>query len=141
MAEIAGLSLATSAVQFIDFGCKILSKTYQVYKSSNGLSTQHEALSTVAARLRNMSTRLAEALTKEQGLPKDTIAKMEMQTICEDCRKVADELASILTTSPSHTKLRQALKLHWNEERINSLADRLAEYRQQLILCILMLLR
>ncbi|RYP73040.1 hypothetical protein DL769_004315 [Monosporascus sp. CRB-8-3] len=69
---------------------------------------------------------------------------MEMKTICEDCGKVADELGSILATSPSHTKLnnfRQALKLHWNEERINSLADRLAEYRQQLILCILMFLR
>ena len=141
---MAGLSLATTTVQFIDFGCKILSKTYQVYKSSSGLPEQQETLSEVASRLHKLSSQLAEALATERALPGDTIAKMEMQIICHDCRKVADELASILSTSSDHTKIgsfRQALKLHWNEERINNLADRLVEYRQQLILCILMVLR
>ncbi len=52
MDPLTALSLAGTIVQFVDFGCKLLAKGRELYKSSTGVLTVNEELELTTTDLR-----------------------------------------------------------------------------------------
>jgi hypothetical protein len=138
------LSIAASVVQFVDFASKILSKTYELYKSADGASLENSEHETVTKDLRALNQRLTNRSSRQGSLPKEEYA---LEVICRGCSVIADELLEKLEgikIKGKHTKwksLRQALKTIWSESAIDEVSRRLARYRQELDTQLLVLIK
>lgn len=138
------LSIAASVVQFVDFTSKILSTTYELYKSADGASLENAERETVTKDLQALNKRLTNRSSRRGSLAKEEYA---LETICRGCNVIADELLEKLERiriKGKHTKwksLRQALKSIWSESAIDEVSRRLARYRQELDTQLLVLIK
>lgn len=161
MEPLSGLAIATSAVQFVDFTSKILAGSRELYKSSTGLSKDHAELHVATKTLLN--------LTQTIGRPLDSNGhEAELQVLCQNVHQVAQELFTVLDNIRrddirQQLSLRQqnnlpideskldkvskwdscltALRSVWSQEQIAALAQKLQNFRQQLTLSVVVILR
>ena len=54
MEALTALSVASSVIQFVDFGCKLLSQSRQLYKSAEGILTENVDIEILTQDLINM---------------------------------------------------------------------------------------
>lgn len=62
---LAALSLAASIVQFVDFSSKILSDSYEIYKS--GSTSHHEGIKSITTDLTTLVRRIQNDLEPAAG--------------------------------------------------------------------------
>jgi hypothetical protein len=150
MDGLSALSVAASVAQFIEFGCSLVSKSHQIYKSTRGLSVQHAETENATNRLLELNTRLTisldiDAQSGSYG-PRDSTSIRE---ICRGCVDVSGELLKKLDKlrlsddkRNRHWKsFRQALKSVWSKGAIDEIAKRLQSYKAELDAHILVSLR
>jgi hypothetical protein len=151
MDAITALGVAGNVVQFIDFGQKLLSTSFEIYKATNGASTRNkesetllkdfiESIDTVSADLVQYGTRLG--LTLQQ-----TTSSNGLQEIVDDCRSLAADLLARfeklkLERKPGRWKsVLRAVKCMWAESELQDWQARLVRYQSQLEWRILVSLR
>jgi len=141
------VSVAGNIVQFIQFGCQIVSKGQQIYRSTTGSLTENVDIETVANDLRALSTQLKQSSNSlhGSGVTADEKALHEM---CDKCIDISNNLIAHLdqlkVNEYHHRKwksFRQALKSVWNERELDSIVERLSMFRQELETHILVSLR
>lgn len=137
---MSALSLAGNIVQFVDFSSKIVSKGRRIYLSANGALPKNLELEVVA----NDLARLAQGLSKESNdtarAPNLSEDERALQTMSEECSKIAEELLVRLeklkvksdAKQRGWKSLRQALKSVWGKEELDDLSKRLSLFRDQL---------
>lgn len=141
---IAALGLASNIVQLVDFGSRLLSKSLELYHSSDGFSTDTLELQTIATSLQGLSRDLAHPST---GMIRLSHHEADLISLARICKGIADELleaTSQLTVQGSHRKFKSflvALKSIWKPEKIDRLATRLDSARSQMVLCLLRSMR
>lgn len=138
--SVAALSLASSIVQFLDFGGKLFSTTKELYTSTTGLLADNVELETIASSLSHLSEDLANTHSKNiRPSPTDT----DLANLAQDCKKIADELLAALDQlrlRGSGTKwqcFRVALKKIWRSAKIEEMVKRLDACRSQLTTCLM----
>lgn len=147
MEPLAALSLAANVGQIVDFSLRIVSKSSELYRSSNGRLVQHTDLATTSADLCQLTTQLSESITPHHECPVLSEDETALLTLCKGCIEVSNEvqlgLAKLqIVGQPSRRRsLRKALKSIWSKEHIAYLQSRLVEYRSQLDSRILIGLR
>ena len=62
MDPLSALSLAGNVAQFIEFGCSLVSKTRQIYKSANGATISQVETAIATRRLLELTRRLKSSL-------------------------------------------------------------------------------
>jgi hypothetical protein len=148
MAEaIAAFGLAANVVQFIDFGSKLTSSFWHLYKSGrDGVEEVSFAphLQTMTSDLQNILDGLVDQESGDGSHDDSGLRKL-----AEDCKAQAAELQTLLgslgTAGNGKFGKREALKAAfravWKEDEINSFEVRLGQFRQQLTLHLLSSLR
>ena len=148
MAEaIAAFGLAGTVMQFIEFGSKLASSFWQLYKSGrDGAEDVFFAphLQTMTSDLQNILDCLVDSESQDRSHDDSGLCKL-----AEDCQMQAVELQSLLTSLNSagsgkfgkREALKCAFKAVWKEDEIKSFETRLGQFRQQLILHLLTSLR
>lgn len=123
MAEaLAGLSLACNIIQLIEFSCKILIDSREVYNSKVGLASQHVALESIAKGAKDLSDNIAAQPN----------ASSSLITLADQSKRPAQDLLDAidkLRRKPSHSKwdsFRVALKTVLRESKINQIHQDLA---------------
>jgi 6-phosphogluconate dehydrogenase len=146
MDPISALGIAAAAVQFIDFGSKLVSRSKEIYQSSSGFSAEHVDLTETTNKMISLSQNLESTL---QNSASQTLEFHESQLleVCRQCLQISSELITAINkirTQGGHRKwnsFEQAFKSIWSQGQLDKLRKRLDESRQQLIVHILVSLR
>ncbi|TGO49410.1 hypothetical protein BOTNAR_0432g00010 [Botryotinia narcissicola] len=147
MDPVSAISLAAAVAQFIDYSCKIVCKSKEIYNSTSGLTTEHDRTETATLRLKELtqSIRLPPKITNSGS----SIVHSRLQIITQECFLVSNTLINQLNqlkapTRSQHPKwksFRMALKSVWTKHEIDEFALRLRDLRKELDTELLLLLR
>ncbi|KAL4725713.1 hypothetical protein ACLX1H_007864 [Fusarium chlamydosporum] len=140
-----GISLAASIIQIIDVSSRVVSKSIEIYQSTDHQLIEHREIDHITRALSASARQIRKSIGDNRDPKHDT--EIEQLRLATDCQKIAAELLKALERLKNcgqhgrWSSLRQGLKVVWNEEKIASLETRLDRYRQQMIQCILETLR
>jgi hypothetical protein len=139
MEALAVIGLVGNIVQFVDFGSKLISKSIQLYQSSDGVLTENINMETATNHLFRLNNKLENAA--------NSTGDKALQALCKSCGTVADELLGALDKLKVHEEkkkwksMRKALRSLWSKEKIQEIEKQLASFREELNLHIVVDLR
>ncbi|KAI9853263.1 MAG: hypothetical protein M1824_001460, partial [Vezdaea acicularis] len=130
MEALAIIGLVGNIVQFIDFSGKLISKSTELYRSSEGALAENIDIETITKHL----------LTLNKSLEDTTNASSDaaLERLCASCNTVANELLMALdkvklkSGQQKWKSLRKALQSVWSKEKIMKLDQQLAGFRDEL---------
>lgn len=139
MEPLAIVSLVGNILQFVDFSSKLISKSTELYRSSDGALAENIDIETVIKDLLLLNSKLKNttAATGDDALEK----------LCTSCGTAADELLVALDKvkvkgKPDKWKsIRKALRTIWSKEEIEGLDRRLGMLKDELNLRVVVGLR
>ena len=138
METLAVVSLAGNILQFLNFIGATISKTRQIHASTSGNLKEHDDLEGITTDLKDLASRLQKSTEQVDPV---------LAQLCSSCSEVADELLKSLKYLGVKGKLkrsesfRKALKALWGKEKLRSLEERLAGFREELLLHVAVDLR
>jgi hypothetical protein len=149
---LTALSVASSVVQFVDYGTKLLSKTSELYK--NGSLADNDELELVTKDLTRLTGDLVlgkeqqdDADTNDPGAGEDTA----LQELARSCNDVGEQLLAQLRTlkvTKSGNKLEhgleslgKSLRSLWKRSKVENIEKRLRKVREELDTRILALIK
>jgi N-terminal domain on NACHT_NTPase and P-loop NTPases len=130
METLALIGLVGNIVQFLEFSGTLISKSAQLYQSSNGTLSEAADTETATNLLVLLNSRL-EVAAIETG-------DRTLEGLCASCKTAADELLAALDKVKVKEKqrrwesIRKALRTVWSREKIQELERRLQKFREQL---------
>ncbi|CRG90151.1 Valine--tRNA ligase [Talaromyces islandicus] len=133
---LTALSVATSVIQFVDFGAKLISKGKEIYKSADGVLADHAEQAAISAKLADLTRALSGSIDVSAITRELSPAENALQEVALDCREVAEDFTLAideLRVTGNHRKwksFRQALKSVWKKEGIEERLQRLDRLRQ-----------
>ncbi|KAL9095131.1 MAG: hypothetical protein Q9165_002734 [Trypethelium subeluteriae] len=141
----SALSLASSIVQFVDFGIKLTSKSVELYKSAAGEDEDGLNLGSVAQRLTSIASRL-ETSTKDGEEIARAEDEKDLRRLALSCRKDACELITMIDSLRIDPKisglargfqsLHQAFRHIGMKSRLEAFEGRLNTHRSEITLHI-----
>ncbi|KAI9867951.1 MAG: hypothetical protein M1813_007773 [Trichoglossum hirsutum] len=130
MEVLAIVGLVSNIVQFVDFGCKLTSKSVELYQSSSGMLAENIDAEAATNHLVILNDKIKDgAVAADNGALKD---------LCISCGATAAELLAVLgkvKVQGKHTKwksMREALRSVWSKEEVEGLERRLLSLRDEL---------
>lgn len=145
MDPLSALSVAGTIIQFVDFGTKLLSSSYELYKSRRGSLKINQELELVTADLQAVVTKMRKCCST---IPGDTIRPIAEEAprdensfhqICDETANVAEELLKGLrrlkvkdTGCHILNSFRAALDNAWSKDQIRELTERLSVLKESL---------
>ena len=139
METLAIIGLVSNIVQFVDFSGKLISKSVQLYRSTEGALAENIDIETTTNHLILLNNKLkGDATTTNDGV---------LESLCKSCGTVADELLAALENVKVQGKqrkwesIRKALRTVWSRGDIEELERRLARFREELNLYVVVSLR
>jgi uncharacterized protein with PIN domain len=138
MDGLSALSVAASVAQFLEFGCSLVSKSKEIYRSAEGASSQKIEVESATKRLVDLSAKIREG-AEDQAL----------QTVCDGCISVSQTLLAKLEklkvqdgqSLRKYKSFRQALKSVWSKGSLDDVAKRLKAYQEEMDAHVLVSLR
>lgn len=141
------LSVATSVLQFVDFGTKLISKGREIYKSADGVLADHAEQAAVASKLADLTRGLSKSADSFNTLvnpaPEDTaLAKVALDCleVAEDFSAAIDQLA-VTGDRRKWKSFRQALKSIWKKEDLEKKMAKMDGLRQLVIVHLLVVVQ
>lgn len=139
MDPLTALSLAGTVVQFVDFGSKLLSQGYELYRSTGGQLAVDEEVDLITANLLGLVSKMRRANVhgpqrKATSIPRyDCNAQsINFEDICAEAAKIAQailvKLAMLKIDNTRSRKLetfKRVWKRLWSQSEIDSLLGRL----------------
>jgi flagellar motility protein MotE (MotC chaperone) len=144
---ITALTVAGIVVQFVDFGTRVVTKGYKLYRSADGALHENIETKEIAKDLAELSTRLGSLDIGSGTRSNLSTEEKALEEMADGCKAVAKELEAALISlevKGKHRKwksCRQALKSVISKGKVDELANRMSAYRAQLELHILVELR
>jgi flagellar motility protein MotE (MotC chaperone) len=136
---LSALSVAASAVQFVDFASKIVSKAKNIHGSPEGALRENRETETVTICLQEMADQLenSDLSSTAQGLDDN---EQRLRDICNEYSQITEQLVKRLgdlkvlreTNNRKWKSFRQALKSVWSKRDVDDMATRLDELRSEL---------
>jgi len=139
METLAIIGLVGNVVQFVNFGGKLLAKSTELYRSSEGALAENINTETATNHLVLLNNKLKDAAT--------ATSDDALKRLCELCKSTADELLAALNKVKVNDKqnrwksVRKALRCVWSKEKIRELEGRLERLREELNLHVITNLR
>jgi hypothetical protein len=149
MNPLDALSLAGTIVQFVDFSSKVLSRSRELYRSSESTLSVNQNLDLVATDLLQLSQKLTEKILDgpDSADVSETDEEQTLRKLCKTCSDIALELKSRLNglrAESRHQKwksFQEAIKSVWSESDIRELMGRLSIVRDSVQLHVVVELR
>ena len=99
------IGISAAAIQFLDFGSKLLSMSYEIYTSPSGQSSKEEALSTVVAELTGLLGQVEQTISTSSSSASP--AQNQLLKLCAE----ATDLIAPLKKTLRHLQKEGAAKL------------------------------
>ena len=137
---LTAVSLASSVVQFVDFGIKVVTESIELYHSVDGSSGDLSDLETKIVRTRELAQKIEVVV--EQNREREHVSEDEntLKNLAISCNSITSDLLTILdglknkkSAGPGRKweSLQKAVKAQtpWNKAKIESLEKRLLRVR------------
>jgi hypothetical protein len=126
------IGLAGNIVQFVDYSSKLISSTYEIYRSSTGSSKNHVYLEAIATRLLELNRTLEQPkLTGTKSYDKALLElRAEYSQDAEDLLRLIEALRA--KKDSKWSSFRKALRSAWEKEKIGRLEGRLVAHRNEI---------
>jgi hypothetical protein len=106
MDPLTALSVAAAVVQFVDYGSRLLSRTWQIYKTSSWETKETVTLSTISADLAFFSKKVEdEAVRLHRSQSAQNSSEGRLIEICKGCIAANAELSLALSQASSRWQL------------------------------------
>ena len=146
MDPVAGIGLAASVIQFVNFGINAVGLCRQVYRQ--GTATEHDTIKTTADQLVSLSERTERYLIDENNAARQ-LSEEENELIrvarrCRDCSERLQGELSKLQARPRASALevvRKASRAVWKRNDIEKINNELASHKALLESSLLYRLR
>lgn len=154
MDPLSALSIAAAVVQFVDFGQRLLSETWRIYRGNSGQSLELQDLSAVSNDLARFSAAVRDALGKQQpGVTADGgsvshEADEMLRRVCGECDALGSEIQQLLPTGRQFGKakgqpsvgesFRDALKRQKKLGKVQDMNNRLNGINQKIMTAAIM---
>ena len=139
MDALTAIGLVGNIIQFVDFSQKLISNSIQLYHSSDGALAENIDIETVTNHLLTLNKKLkADAATVDDGA---------LQSLCLSCENAGLDLLKALNKvkvkdrQQTWESIRKALWSVWTKGEIKGLEQRLAKFKDELNLHIVVGLR
>jgi len=139
MEALGTIGLVANIAQFIEFGGKLISKSTELYQSTDDVLAENLALELATNHLVLLNDKLKDgAITNSDDA---------LKRLCEACHGAAEDLLAALKkikVQGSKTRwksFRKALRSVWSKEQICDLEGRVAGFREELNLHLTVELR
>jgi hypothetical protein len=144
----SALSVAASIIQCVAFASKIVSKSKQIYKATDGILQENTQTETVVVRLQGLVTSLEDD-AGSAACGSRSPAEQRLQDVRKECCDVSTRLVTLLgkLEVPANSarrkwkSFRQALKSVTSKKEIDLMSSKLAALRSELDTHILVHLR
>ena len=93
---LAALSVASSVVQFVDFGTKLISKGKEFYQSADGVLTDHAEQAAISSRLAELSKRLSDSVSFLTTGKKLSPGEEALLEVVVECMKSANDFTDAI---------------------------------------------
>jgi len=139
METLAIIGIVGNIVQFVDFSGKLISKSTELYRSSEGALAENIDTETITNHLVLLNNKLKGAAT--------ATGDSTLESLCKSCATTADALLAALDNVRVKGKqdkwksMRKALRSVWSKEELAELGQRLAKFREELNLHVVVNLR
>jgi hypothetical protein len=154
MDPLSALSVATNVIQFVDFGCKLVSQTRQIYKSVDGTLSDRVVVEVLAVDLESLSLNLQNSLRENQPVNAEGQQEVSeydkaLDDLCRRCHGIAKDLIAKLnklkvqgsTRHRNWESFKKVLRATWGKEELDSLATQLNELRSEIEFRVLLSFR
>ena len=144
MDPLSGISLAGNILQFLDFATNIISQGHEIYRSSDGAGERNLEIEAAAKRLFELNKYLPGTVPHRAN---GNAFDHGLMGVANSCSAVAKELLEVLEklkVEGKHRKwksLQQAFKTIWTQDKVDKLVQRMAQYRQEMLLQLLVPMR
>jgi hypothetical protein len=138
MDPLSALSVAGTIVQFVDFSCKLISATHELYSGSK--LDVHAQAAAAANDLLDYSTKIRQPLRLPSISGCLTEDEAALEGVCHSCIELTESFIKRLNRLkvPGQdmrrvwTSLRQALLSMWTKNDLDSIEERLAGFRREI---------
>lgn len=97
MDPLSALSVASSVVQFVDFGRQLLSASYEIYRSSSGISSKNVDLRTISKDLTDLVAQIKDKVGPWASIqPDKSTAEYQLAEISKECEMILKEFKGAL---------------------------------------------
>ena len=140
---LAALNLAGNVIQFIDFGCRLFSKSRELYKSTEDTLTENKELERIASTLESLARGLADD-SSQRVFESDEDSLISLARNCKDIAKTLLVALDRLKVRNSYDKwqcFRVALQKIWKSKEIDSISKKLDAASIHLNTCLIKILQ
>jgi len=138
MDPLTALSVASSVIQFVDFGSKLITNVYHIYTSANGVLAENLDLEATTYDLSQLMIRLSPS--QHEKFTCNTKEQQDLEDLVLACAALASQLLKALqklkvdkdTKDRKWMGFRQALRAVWSKKDLDEMAERLAGLKNQL---------
>jgi len=146
MDPLSVLSVTSAVVQLIDFTGKLVGGTYRIYKAGTGDTPKTSELKSITNNLITLNRGVEKSLISKKGTGLGSQNEHDLYNLCMDCNQVAQELITALQKLQGQRtnvwdSFRHALLTIWTTDNVNSLQERVGNFKQQISMHILVSLR
>ena len=131
---LSALSLASSIFQIIDFGCKLVSQTQEIYSSANGATRHSVTVAEITNDVLKLYVDLNDRTHAFSGSSADDIALGDLAEGCTQAAKDLLDLLKTLNAPPGATQwksLRVAIRTALKQSKVRDLEARLLKIQRQ----------
>lgn len=142
--SLAALGIAANIIQFVEFGCKLFSKSRALYKASDKRVEESVELEIISKTLKRLSNELI-------AIPSSTMSQSQDEAhllpLVKRCQAIADELLVALDelqVNGGQGKwqcFRSALKRIWKSNEIDDMSRKLDSICGHLTNCLINVLK
>jgi len=153
MDPLSIILLTAAAVQFVDFGTRLITKTADVYQDAAQAGSKVASLEAISHDVAALAGQIKEKLAPLEACNRPlSLSETKLLKLCHRCEGISKEVQLSIsdingmdsmkpsrrrkenTTDPNaFQSFKQALNLVWNESRINDMTADLAQLRAGLM--------
>ena len=140
---LTAISLASSVVQFVEFGVKIVSGSIELYHSKDGVDSEVTNFEFEATRVHRLADKIKSIVDHRQDGANLSEDEIELQGLAERCRVLASDLVSVLDglkvkrlgRGRKWESVRKSVEaqMPWNKDKIGSLEKQLRVVQQAIM--------
>lgn len=132
---LTALGVASSIIQLVDFGRKLVSQTQETYHTANGATIENVTVGEIAKDINFLNRNLKEKTVSLEALGADDVALTDLAT---SSQKVAEDLLRILATlevpkdATPWKRIHKAFKSTQKAREIREIESRLNKIQRQI---------
>ncbi|KAH7130987.1 hypothetical protein EDB81DRAFT_950406 [Dactylonectria macrodidyma] len=144
MDPISAVGIAAAVIQFLDFGSRLLTRTWRNYRAPSGMAAQAVKVSQVAEDFHSLVREFQDAEARLSLVSHPNMADDYFMRICQECESIASKFSGgfdrirkagqdefVFEDSVQESPIRAAFNAVWKEAPTKDLQARLKNTREE----------